>query len=135
MSDLHPTTRHEVWSGTPKGSLDYRLTDLYAGRIRAYIPPGFQGLMVPHKGSDRVLCIPFGDIPLVGNGSLRALEPDDIAELLALFAMVSDTLPIFRPDRPRFEEQNKLLAKHGVGFTLEEGVFVVHRDTPAPADH
>ncbi len=126
MSDLHPTTRHEVWSGTPKGSLDYRLTDLYAGRIRAYIPPGFQGLLVPKKEGRRILRIPFGaQVPNEGLDGLRDLETDKKDELLDLFRELGHTLPIFRSDPERLQAQNDLLAVHRVGFTQTEGVFVL----------
>ena len=126
MSNPQLATLREVWNGIPKGSLDPRLTDLYAGRIRAYVPPGFQGLLVPEKESRRVLRIPFGtQVPLEGYDGLRDLETDKTNELLDLFRELGRTLPIFRPDPGRFQSQNSLLAAHRVGYNLSEGIFVL----------
>lgn len=114
------------WNGTPKGSLDPRLTDLYAGKIRAYIPVGFRGLATRKKDSRQVHCLPFGtQVPPERFGQLRALEVDEIDELLDLFRELGRTLPIFRPDPGRFQSQNSLLAVHRVGYNLSEGVFVL----------
>lgn len=126
MSNPQLATRREVWSGIPKGSLDPRLTDLYAGRIRAFVPPGFQGLLVPNKEGRRILRIPFGtQVPIEGLDGLRDLETDKMGELLDLFRELGHTLPIFRSDPERFQAQNDLLAVHRVGFTRTEGVFVL----------
>lgn len=114
------------WNGTPKGSLDPRLTNLYAGKIRAYIPAGFRGLATHKKDSRQVHCLPLGtQVPPERFDQLRTLEVNEIEVLLDLFRELGHTLPIFRPDPGRFQAQNGLLAVHRVGYNRSEGIFVL----------
>ena len=123
----------ESWSGDPTGSLEPGLTDRYASKIREHIPVGFRGLMTARKDSDRVLCIPSGEVPMQRFERLLGLEVDNHAELLEWFLELGRTLPIFRSDPERFRAQNRLLEPHSVGYTRCEGVFVLLRPPLTPA--